>query len=174
MFTIGLHHFLIVSLLLAAAGIATMLTKRNAIGILIGVELLLNAAAINFVAFNRYSHGDKPEPAPIVAVIEKSESMAAKAPETQPAQLPDVKVNTEVASVPVPATRTDLVGSSAGWPKEKSAAAPARVPAHDGRMFAIFIIVLAAAEAAIGLAIVLNYYNNFSSVDVEKAHALKG
>lgn len=151
MFTIGLHHFLIVSLLLAAAGIATMLTKRNAIGILIGVELLLNAAAINFVAFNRYSYGDKPEPAPIVAVIEKSDSMAAKLPES-------------------PATQA----AEAGAQTKPVAAAPARVPAHDGRMFAIFIIVLAAAEAAIGLAIVLNYYNNFSSVDVEKAHALKG
>lgn len=156
MFTIGLHHFLIVSLLLAAAGIATMLTKRNAIGILIGVELLLNAAAINFVAFNRYSYGDKPEPAPLVVLIEKSESMAAKTPEA-------------LATSESPATQPAEAGAAVPKP-----AAPARVPAHDGRMFAIFIIVLAAAEAAIGLAIILNYYNNFSSVDVEKAQALKG
>lgn len=148
MFNIGLHHFLIVSLMLAAAGIATMLTKRNAIGILIGVELLLNAAAINFVAFNRFSHGDRPEPAPIVAVIDASDAAAAKSPQTQPAEH--------------------------GGEAKPAAAAPARVPALDGRMFAIFIIVLAAAEAAIGLAIILNYYNNFSSVDVEKAQALKG
>ena len=36
------------------AGVATMLTKRNAIGILIGVELVLNAASVNLVAFDRY------------------------------------------------------------------------------------------------------------------------
>lgn len=104
--TIGLHHYLIVSILLFAAGIATMLTKRNAIGILIGVELVLNAAAVNFVAFNRYSHAGP-----------------------------------------------DLI---------------------HGRMFAIFIVVLAAAEAAIALAIFLNYYNTFSSIDVERGDALKG
>lgn len=79
------------------------MTKRNAIGILIGVELILNAAGINFVAFNRYSHGNM-----------------------------------------------------------------------DGIMFAVFIIVLAAAEAAIALAIFLNFYNNFSSIDVERADGLRG
>lgn len=103
-FNIGLTHFLIVSALLAAAGIATMLTKRNAIGILIGVELVLNAAAINLVSFNRYA-----------------------------------------------------------WPE-----------GLDGQMFAVFIVVLAAAEAAVALAIFLNYYNVFSSIDVEKADELRG
>src|SRR5690349_7276773 len=66
-FNIGLGHFVIVSFLLAAAGVATLLTKRNAIGILIGVELILNAAAINFVAFNRYSHPAEPATAEVVA-----------------------------------------------------------------------------------------------------------
>lgn len=103
-FDIGLHHFLLVSIILVGTGIATMLTKRNAIGILIGVELVLNAAGINLVAFNRYA-----------------------------------------------------------WPD-----------AIEGLMFAIFIIVLAAAEAAVALAIFLNYYNNFSSIDVEKADQLRG
>lgn len=106
---IGLGHFLIVSFILFGAGVACMLTKRNAIGILIGVELVLNAAGINLVAFNRYSWGE--------------------------------------------------VGGE---------------PAIDGNVFTMFIIVLAAAEAAIALAIFLNYYNNFSSIDVEKADELKG
>jgi len=107
---IGLYHFLIVSSLLAAAGIATILTKRNAIGILIGVELVLNAAGLNLVAFNRFVWSVKPSGELTV----------------------------------------------------------------DGQMFAVFVIVLAAAEAAVALAIFLNYYNTFRSVDVEKACELKG
>ena len=106
---INLYHYLIVSFALVGAGIATLLTKRNAIGILIGVELILNAASINFVAFNHY-----------------------------------------------------------GWPGTTTG------PAIDGLIFAIFIIVLAAAEAAVALAIFLNFYNNFSSIDVERADELKG
>lgn len=109
---IGLTHFLVVSFLLAGAGVATLLTKRNAIGILIGVELILNAAAINLVAFNRFS-----------------------------------------------------------WPVK---AGGDGAPAIDGQMFAVFIIVLAAAEAAVALAIFLNYYNNFNSIDVDRADELVG
>lgn len=108
-FAIGLHHFLIVSTLLVAAGVATILTKRNAIGILIGVELILNAAGVNLVAFNRF----------VWSAGEGSIHL-------------------------------------------------------DGQMFAVFVIVLAAAEAAVALAIFLNFYNNFSTIDVEKAHELQG
>lgn len=107
--SIGLHHFLLVSIMLAGAGVAAMMTKRSAIGILIGVELLLNAAAVNLVAFNRFSW--------------------------------------------------------VGTPTE---------PAIDGMIFTMFVIVLAAAEAAIALAIFLNFYNNFSTIDVEKADELQG
>jgi len=107
---IGLTHFLLVSILMVAAGIATMLTKRNAIGILIGVELVVNAAGINLVAFNHYA-----------------------------------------------------------WPGSVGGG-----PATDGVMFALFIIVLAAAEAAVALAIFLNFYNNFNTIDVEKPRELKG
>ena len=110
MFEIGLHHYLYVSILLVGAGIATMVTKRNAIGILIGVELVLNAASVNLVAFNRHA-----------------------------------------------------------WPVGLS-----QEPMIDGLAFAIFVIVLAAAEAAIALAIFLNFYNNFSTIDVERADTLKG
>ena len=107
--TIGLQHFLMLAALLFTCGVATIMLKRNAIGILMGVELILNAANVNLVAFNRFSHG----------------------------------------------------GTNAS-------------PLLDGQIFAIFVIVLAAAEAAVALAIFLNFYNNFSSIDVEKAANLKG
>ncbi len=51
---IGLTHYLIVAAVLFCCGIFTMATKRNAIGILIGVELVLNSTGINLVAFDRY------------------------------------------------------------------------------------------------------------------------
>ena len=111
--SIGLGHFLVLSSILFGCGIATILTKRNAIGILIGVELILNAANINLVAFNRFS----------------------------------------------------WAGVSVG---ESGA------PAVDGMMFALFVIVLAAAEAAIALAIFLNFYNNYATIDIESGRLLKG
>jgi NADH-quinone oxidoreductase subunit K len=108
--TIGLGHYLLLGALLFVCGIATILTKRNAIGILMGVELVLNAANVNLVAFNRFAHG----------------------------------------------------------------VSPAGGMRLDGQVFALFVIVLAAAEAAVALAIFLNYYNNFATIDVEKASNLKG
>jgi len=106
---IGLQHFLMLAALLFTCGVATIMLKRNAIGILMGVELILNAANVNLVAFNRFSHG----------------------------------------------------GTAAS-------------PLLDGQIFAIFVIVLAAAEAAVALAIFLNFYNNFNTIDVERAQNLKG
>jgi NADH:ubiquinone oxidoreductase subunit K len=106
---IGLQHYLILGALLFVSGLLTILLKRNAIGILMGVELVLNAANVNLVAFNHYS-----------------------------------------------------------WRGGTS------TPALDGQIFAIFVIVLAAAEAAVALAIFLNFYNNFSTIDVERASNLKG
>ena len=56
MFTeIGLTHYLTLSAVLFVLGIVVVMTRRNAIGVLMGLELLLNAAGINFVAFNKYS-----------------------------------------------------------------------------------------------------------------------
>src|SRR5215217_5016045 len=107
---IGLSHFLILAAILFVCGILTIMLKRNAIGILMGVELVLNAANVNLVAFNRYAHAT---------------------------------------------TATGAVRL-------------------DGQVFAIFVIVLAAAEAAVALAIFLNYYNNFATIDVERARNLKG
>ena len=106
---IGLNHYLVLAALLFVCGLLTILVKRNAIGILMGVELILNAANVNLVAFNRFAHG-----------------------------------------------------SGAGGLR------------LDGQVFAIFVIVLAAAEAAVALAIFLNFYNNFSTIDVERAQNLRG
>ena len=99
---VPLQHFLVVGLLLFALGLYTVLTRRNAIGILMGIELMLNAANVNYVAFARYSG-----------------------------------------------------------------------TATDGQIFALFVIMLAAAEAAVGLAIVLGIYQNFDSIDVEATDALR-
>ena len=107
---IGLNHFLILAAIMFSCGIATIMLKRNAISILMGVELILNAANVNLVAFNRFSHGAGANGSPLLS----------------------------------------------------------------GQIFAIFVIVLAAAEAAVALAIFLNFYNNFSTIDVERAQNLKG
>ena len=101
---IDLNDYLILGAILFVCGIVCMATKRNAIGILMGVELVLNGATINFVAFAHYNN-----------VFEV-----------------------------------------------------------EGQIFALFVIVMAAAEAAVALAIVLNFYNNHATVDVDSAEELKG
>src|SRR5260370_21936729 len=52
---IGLNHYLLLGAVLFVCGAVCMATKRNAIGVLMGVELVLNGANINFVAFARYN-----------------------------------------------------------------------------------------------------------------------
>jgi NADH-quinone oxidoreductase subunit K len=52
--TVGLGHYLVVSALLFGLGLYGILTRRNAVAILMGIELMLNAANINLVAFNKY------------------------------------------------------------------------------------------------------------------------
>ncbi len=103
MMEIGLHHYLFVSLLVFLCGLFTVLTRRNAIGVLMGVELILNSANINYIAFSRYGGGG-----------------------------------------------------------------------YDGQVFSVFVIMLAAAEAAIGLAIVLGIYRQFETIDVEATDTLRG
>lgn len=99
-----LTHFLILGAFLFACGLLCIMTKRNAIGILMGVELVLNAANVNFVAFAYFN--------------------------------PTFQL--------------------------------------EGQIFALMVIVLAAGEAAVALAIILNFYNNHATVDVDKAQQLKG
>jgi len=100
--TLGLYHFLMLGAALFAIGVAAVITRRNAIGVLIGVELILNAANVNLVGFSRFTGG------------------------------------------------------------------------LDAQVFAIFVIVLAAAEAAVALAIVLQLFDKRTDVDVDRASSLKG
>jgi NADH:ubiquinone oxidoreductase subunit K len=100
-----LASYLLVSALLFAVGLAGALVRRNAILVLVGVELMLNAANLNFLAFWRY--GPNPE-------------------------------------------------------------------ALTGVMFVIFAIGVAAAEAAVGLALVIAIYRHYRSSNVEDVATMKG
>jgi NADH-quinone oxidoreductase subunit K len=100
---LGVNHFVVLSAILFALGLFCVVTRRNAIGVLMGIELILNSANINYVAFARYG------------------------------------------------------GTT-----------------YDGQIFAIFVIMLAAAEAAIGLAIVLGIYQAFETIDLEATDRLRG
>ena len=57
MLHVGLHHFLVLGALLFSLGVLTVATRRNAVGVLMGVELILNGANVNFVAFNHWVTG---------------------------------------------------------------------------------------------------------------------
>ena len=102
MFEVGLNHFLFVSAMLFSLGIFGIITRKNAVMVLMGVELILNAANINFVAFAKFGNFG-----------------------------------------------------------------------FDGQIIALFVIVLAAAEAAIALAIVLHIYKMFSTINVDQVDTLK-
>ncbi len=99
---VGLIHFLLVSAVLFSLGLFAVVTRRNAILMLMGIELILNSANINFIAFSRYG---------------------------------GMRL--------------------------------------DGQAIAVFVIVLAAAEAAVALAIVLNIYQRFNTVNVDEISKLK-
>ena len=101
--SIGLEHYLILSAVLFAIGLYGALAKRNAIIILMSIELMLNAVNIAMVAFSRYI---------------------------------------------VPALLT-------------------------GQVFAIFIIVVAAAEATVGLAIIIGIYRNRETIDATEVNLMK-
>jgi NADH:ubiquinone oxidoreductase subunit K len=95
--------YLGVSAILFILGLLCVMTRRNAVSVLMGVELILNSAALNFVTFSHYTTGN-------------------------------------------------LLGQGA----------------------AVFVIILAAAEAAVALAIFLNLYRRFNSAEVDKADQLRG
>jgi NADH-quinone oxidoreductase subunit K len=99
---VGLNHFLILTSILFSLGLFGVITRKNAITVLMGLEMILNAASLNFVAISRFKEMD----------------------------------------------------------------------AH-GQVISLFIIVLAASEAAIALAIVLNLYKNFFNVNVDEINSLK-
>ena len=97
-----LNNYLYISALLFSLGTFAVMTRRNGIAVLMGVELILNAANLNFVAFSRFGGMNM-----------------------------------------------------------------------DGHIFSLFVIVLAAAEAAVALAIVINIYNNLQTINVDDAATMK-
>lgn len=99
---LSLQHFLVIAGLLFAFGLLAVVTRRNAVAVLMGIELILNAANLNLVAFGRYVGGG-----------------------------------------------------------------------ITGQVFTLFVIVLAAAEAAIGLAIILALYQMSRNIDASAATTLK-
>jgi NADH:ubiquinone oxidoreductase subunit K len=100
---VPLTHILVLSTALFFIGMYGLFTRRNLITMLMSVELILNSANINFVAFNRYLYPGK----------------------------------------------------------------------LDGIFFSLFIVAIAAAEAAVAIAIIINLYRNFKSIDVEAADEMK-
>jgi len=100
---VPLEHYVLLSAFLLCVGLVIIVTKRNAIVILIGIELILNAANINLVAFSRHD-----------------------------------------ASL------------------------------LQGQIFALFVIVVAAAEAAVAMAIVLKVYNFYKTANVDDIREMKG
>lgn len=98
----GLHGYLVVGACLFVLGIIAVVSRKNAIGILLGIELMLNAAGINFVAFSKY-----------------------------------------------------------------------RTAAIDGQIVTLFIILIAAAEAAVALAILLRFYRLKQTLDSAEANLLR-
>lgn len=110
---VPLWMYLVVAATLFCIGVFTVLSRRNGVAVLMGVELMLNAVNINLVAFWRY--------------------------------------NTTIADMTTP------------LPSEL-----------NGMVFAAFLFVVAAAEAAVGLAIIITVYRNRRSVIPEEADTLRG
>lgn len=100
---VNMQHYLMVSALIFALGLYTVVTRRNALGILLGTELVLNAAALNMVIFGYYGN--------------------------------------------------QIIG---------------------GSIYALFVIVLAAAEAVVALAVGLMIYRNFQTIDTTSVNELSG
>ena len=100
-----LHYYLLLSALLFSIGLAGALIRRNAILVLVGIELMLNAANLNFIAFWRFS--EHPE-------------------------------------------------------------------LLNGMMFVIFSIAIAAAEAAVGLALIISIYRHYRTTQLDKIDSMKG
>lgn len=98
----SLHALLVLSALLFTGGIAIVITKRNGIMVLIGIELMLNASILNVLVFNKM-------------------------------------FNTNM----------------------------------DGQLFALFIMVVAVAESAVGLAIIINVYKYYNSAIPDEISELK-
>jgi NADH-quinone oxidoreductase subunit K len=99
---VGLQHYLILSAIIFGFGLYSLISRRNAILVLMGIELILNAANINLIAFSKYS------------------------------------------------------GLGV-----------------DGHVISVFVIILAVAEAAIALGIILALYTNYLTVNLDEANTMK-
>jgi NADH-quinone oxidoreductase subunit K len=99
---VGLQHYLILSAIIFGFGLYALISRRNAILVLMGIELILNAANINLIAFSKYS------------------------------------------------------GLGV-----------------DGHVISVFVIILAVAEAAIALGIILALYTNYLTVNLDEANTMK-
>jgi NADH-quinone oxidoreductase subunit K len=102
MLTVGLTHFLVISVVLFSLGMYGVITRKNAVMVLMGIELILNSANINFIAFAKFGNFGL-----------------------------------------------------------------------QGQIMALFVIVLAAAEAAIALAIVINIYKTITNINVDEIDSLR-
>ena len=100
---VGLSHYLVLAAILFTLGMFCVLTRKNAIAIMIGIELILNAAGLNLIAFSRYGGGGV-----------------------------------------------------------------------EGSVFVLFLIVLAAAEAVVGLALVIAIHRRLRTIDVDRTDELRG
>jgi NADH:ubiquinone oxidoreductase subunit K len=114
---VNLQSMLIVSLALFCIGLFGVLTRHNAVAILMGIELMLNAANINLVAFSRYV---------VPTMVERGVYL--------PPQIQDYAT---------------------------------------GQVFAVFVITLAAAEVAVGLAIIVAMYRHRHNINVDDINLLK-
>ena len=99
---VDLNSYLIIGAVLFSLGLFGVITRCNGVAVLMGVELILNAANVNFVAFSRFGGMDL-----------------------------------------------------------------------SGHVFSLFVIILAAAEAAVALAIILNIYNNMGTINIDEADQLR-
>ena len=97
-----LQNYLFIAAALFSLGLFAVITRRNAVAVLMGVELILNSANVNFLAFSRFGGMN-----------------------------------------------------------------------FNGHVFALFVIIMAAAEAAVALAIIINLYNNYQSINVDEVSQLK-
>ncbi len=102
MLNVGLTHFLVISVTLFSFGMYGVITRKNAVMVLMGIELILNSANINFIAFAKFGNYGL-----------------------------------------------------------------------QGQIIALFVIVLAAAEAAIALAIVINIYKTITNINVDEIDSLR-
>jgi len=98
----NLTNYLFIAAVLFSLGVFGVITRRNGIAVLMGVELILNAANLNFIAFSRFGGMNL-----------------------------------------------------------------------DGHIFGLIVIVLAAAEAAVALAIIINIYNNLNTINVDEASSMR-